>query len=74
MGTAEYRGMLASDAPVIKSFGTYSVTNHGNQSKVTLSQHLKHEPFPIEAGTEIKVEQVTPDDGKPFLKLTPVEE
>jgi len=74
MGTAEYRGMSASDAPLIKSFGTFTVVNNGNQSKITLSQHLEHEPFPIDSGAEIKVEQVNPNDGEVFLKLTPVSE
>jgi len=74
MASHEYRGMLASEGPSIKSFGTFSVTDHSGQRKLTLSKNLKPEPFPIAAGTEIKVEQVDPDDGSAYLRLIPIQQ
>jgi len=68
--------MMASEGPVIKSFGTYLVSEHGSQRKLTLSKALEQEPFPISAGSKIKVEQIVPaeDDQAAFLRLTPVQE
>lgn len=67
--------MMASEGPIIKSFGTYLVSEHSGQRKLTLSKALEQEPFPISPGSEIKVEQIVPSDDQPaFLRLTPVQE
>jgi len=67
--------MMAAEGPEIKSFGTYLVSEHSGQRKLTLSKSLEHEPFPVSPGSEIKVEQVVPDeDSSAFLRLIPVEE
>jgi len=66
---------MAAEGPSIKSFGSYLVQDHAGQRVLTLSKALEHEPFPVAAGSEIKVEQVVPgDDEPPFLRLIPVQE
>lgn len=74
MGSRKHRGMLASEGPAIKSFGTFSIIDQGGQSRFTLSANLEPEPFPIQPGQELKVEQVDPDGEPAFLRLIPVEE
>jgi hypothetical protein len=67
---------MAVQGPTIKSFGTFAVFKHGDQSLLTLTKNLDNEPFPISAGSKIKVEQVVPDDDdvEAYLRLIPVSE
>jgi len=76
MGARKHRGKMAVQGPTIKSFGTYSVIDQGGQSRLTLTQDLELEPFPISPGSKIKVEQVVPDDDDvaAYLRLIPVSE
>lgn len=67
---------MAAQGPAIKSFGTYTVGNHSGQRRLTLTKDLEPEPFPISAGSKIKVEQVIPEntDVDAYLRLIPVSE
>jgi len=73
MASRQHRGMMAAEGPAIKSFGTFVVQDSSGQRTLTLSKALQHEPFPIETGTELKVEQIIGDDEEAYLRLTPVD-
>lgn len=71
MASRQHRGKMSAEGPVIKSFGTFKICSHNNQTKVTITTALDTEPFPNESGSEVKVEQVNPTDGSAFLRLIP---
>jgi len=60
--------------PVRKSFGTFVVTGTRDNPRITLTTALRHEPIPIELGSELCVEFVEPDDDEQYghLELHPV--
>jgi len=72
MASRQHRGKMSAQGPLIKSFGTFTISGSNDQNTITITTALDSEPFPNETGTKVKVEQVNPADETAFLRLTPV--
>lgn len=72
MASRQFQGKMTAEGPSVKSFGTYSIRGYEDRTEITLTTDLEYEPFPSDQGTELKVEEVIPENGSPFLRLIPV--
>lgn len=65
------KGQRRRANPIRKVLGTFTLHGDDRQTKLTISQDLAAEQFPVEPGEEVTVEVVCPSDGDAFLEVHP---